>query len=89
MICPFIKGEQPKYDMPLVVADNRVNKTAWTLTATLEDSLRSVESPNEVLPRALAYKVKNKEKQYLLKGETLPIEMGTAMSTGIYNISDK
>ncbi|EOH96683.1 hypothetical protein UAW_01848 [Enterococcus haemoperoxidus ATCC BAA-382] len=89
MIRPFIKGEQPKYDMPLVVADNRANKTAWTLTATLEDSLRSVESPSEVLPRALAYKVKNKEKQYLLKGETLPIEMGTAMSTGIYNISDK
>ncbi|WP_348921386.1 MucBP domain-containing protein [Enterococcus rotai] len=89
MIRPFIKGEQPKYDRPLVVADNRVSKTAWKLTATLEDSLRSVESPSEVLPRALTYKAKNAEKLYLLKGETIPIEMGQSMSTGVYNISDR
>lgn len=85
LIRPHIKAEQPKYDVPLIVGDNRVTKTPWTLTATLEDSLRSVDSPSEDLPRALTYKVSDTEKFYLRKGEAQPIETGS----GGYNVSEK
>nr|WP_242586473.1 MucBP domain-containing protein [Enterococcus sp. DIV0869a] len=83
----FIKEEQPKYDAPLIIGDNRHKKTPWTLTATLEKPLTSEESPSEVLPRALWYKTSKGSKVMLYEGEAQPIETGTASPLGEYNIS--
>lgn len=83
----FIKEEQPKYDAPLIIGDNRHKKTPWTLTATLEKPLTSEESPSEVLPRALWYKTSKGSKVMLYEGEAQPIETGAASPLGEYNIS--
>ena len=84
----FIKAEQPIYDIPLIIGDNRSNKTSWELTATLEKNLTSVEDPNEVLPRAIWYKKNEREKVLLSKEEAQKIEVGTISATGEYNISN-
>lgn len=83
----FIKEEQPKYDIPLIIGDNRNEKTPWTLTATLEKALTSEESPSEVLSRALWYKTSESSKVMLYEGEAQPIETGAASPLGEYNIS--
>ncbi|OJG51482.1 hypothetical protein RV06_GL001623 [Enterococcus haemoperoxidus] len=84
----FIKGEQPKYDVPLIIGDTRKKKTSWTLTATLAKPLTSQDSPSEVLPRALYYKQNDTTKVALKEGESQPIEVGTMSGTGIYNVSE-
>ncbi|MBP2100412.1 L-type lectin-domain containing protein [Enterococcus rivorum] len=84
----FIKAEQPTYDVPLIVGDNRTNKTPWKLTATLEKALTSVEDPNEVMSRALWYKKSDAEKVMLSQGEAQEIEVGTISASGEYNVSN-
>ncbi|EOL50536.1 L-type lectin-domain containing protein [Enterococcus caccae] len=84
---PFIKEEQPVYDIPLIIGDTRNSKTSWTLTATLEQPLTSEENPSEVLSRAIWYKVNDTTKVPLYKGEAQPVEVGTVSESGEYNIS--
>lgn len=84
----FIKAEQPIYDVPLIVGDNRTNKTPWKLTATLEKALTSVKDPNEVMSRALWYKKNEGEKVMLSQGEAQEIEVGTISDNGEYNVSN-
>lgn len=84
-----IKGEQPKYDKDLVIKDTRKTKGSWKLSATLEKPLTSEENPSEVINNVFFYKQDITKKVPLLKGETQPIETGTATATGEYNISEK
>lgn len=84
----FIKDEQPKYDIPLIIGDTRNSKTPWTLTATLEQPLTSEENPSEVLSRAIWYKVNDSTKVPLTQGEAQPIEVGTVLGSAEYNVSE-
>lgn len=85
---PWIKVEHPKYDIPLIIGDNRKDKKQWTLLATVENPLTSEDSLNEILPRALLYKLNESTEIVLKKGEAQPVEVGTVSTTGVYNVSE-
>lgn len=85
---PLIKAETPDYDSPLIIGDNRNQKTPWVLTATLQAPLTSKESPSEILPRALLYKINESTKITLQSDVDQPIEYGKVSDEGTYNISE-
>lgn len=64
---PFIKEDQPVYDIPLIIWDTRNSKTFWTLTVTLEQPLTSEENPSEILSRPILYKVNDLTKYLYTK----------------------
>lgn len=84
---PFIKVEKAMYDQPLIVWDNRKATSSWTLTATLENPLTSVEDPSKVLPNAIRYKVSDAQTVTLSTGTALPIAVRPHSSNPAYNIS--
>ena len=83
------KVDKATYDTPLVIWDNRADLTSWTLTAQLEDSLRSQADTTKVLPEAIRYKVDNDKTVPLSVGTAQPITVHTHTNPGEYNISSE
>jgi len=81
------KVEKATYDEPLIIWDNRADLTSWTLTAKLEDSLRSKEDTTRTLPNAIWYKIDDKRTVPLTEEETQDILIHTHTKPGEYNVS--
>ena len=81
------KVDKATYDTPLVIWDNRADLTSWTLTAQLEDSLRSQVDTTKVLPDAIRYKVDSKATVPITTNDAQPITVHTHDAAGEYNIS--
>lgn len=84
---PFIQVEQARYDVPLVIWDNRKSPNKWSLSATLAKPLTSVENPQIVLSDAIRYK-KNEENTVVLnKGNKEIIDSQKIRNADEYNVS--
>lgn len=81
------KVDKATYDTPLVIWDNRADLTSWTLTAQLEDSLRSQADTTKVLPDAIRYKVDSEATVPITMNDAQPITVHTHDAAGEYNIS--
>lgn len=83
------KVDKATYDTPLIIWDNRADLTSWTLTAQLEDSLRSQVDTTKTLPDAIRYKVDSKTTLPITVSDAQPITVHTHDSEGEYNISSE
>lgn len=83
-----IKVDNPEYDNPLVVHDNRSTPTEWVLTATLETPLMNQADANKIIPDAIRYQVDSENTVILSTGDAQTIVAHTHSSTGHYNVSD-
>lgn len=78
--------ENPEYDEPLVIWDNRATLTNWKLTVKLSQELEIVET-HHVLAEALKYKTATDEKT--LTTDAQEILTHKHSSSGKYNVSSE
>ncbi|MEI5992306.1 hypothetical protein A5881_003862 [Enterococcus termitis] len=81
------KDNNPSYDQPLVIWDNRKNLSNWKLSVKLESELSMPSSPTHVLSGSLSYQTISDKK--ILSTEAQDVLQAKHDTSGQYDISTR